>query len=290
MVNKCGSCDLPIKKKTDITAQCQACKESYHESCSGLSNSDFAIISKKSALKWFCKTCDTQVTDLLTNFEKFKKMNAELKSIRDDIDRKMSDFEVRLRACEQIEKNQQIESTIKKVVQQSIPSVASKSETELIEKKKCNLIFFKIPESNSENVETRIKHDYDCMKQVIGEQNTDPTDIVNIFRVGKKNEDGRARPLIVKYHDVKIKQKYCNMAFGKNLKLRANNEIIDIAVSHDKTIKQREESKKRFEQNKVRNKNDAENKSDSQEEDEENFQDARTAPKPTWASVLKNMR
>ena len=106
--------------------------------------------------------CDSHVTDVLTNFEKFKKMNAELKAIRDDIDKKLNDFDKRLKSCEQLDENQNIRSTIKKVVQETMPSNDAKEEADLIEKKKSNLIFFKIPENTNEDVETRIKHDYDC--------------------------------------------------------------------------------------------------------------------------------
>ena len=283
MLNKCGTCDLTLKVRTDPCVQCHACKLNFHEKCSGLSTPEFAVVSKKSSLRWFCRMCDSHVTDVLTNFEKFKKMNAELKAIRDDIDKKLNDFDKRLKSCEQLDENQNIRSTIKKVVQETMPSNDAKEEADLIEKKKSNLIFFKIPENTNEDVETRIKHDYDCLTQIFGEQNTEPTDIANIFRVGKKNEE-RPRPLIVKFNDVQTKQKYCRMSFGKTLKLRADNEIINVAVAHDKTKKQREESKNRFEQKRARNQNEGGASGSA-----ENFRDAREAPKPSWATVLRTI-
>ena len=40
--------------------------------------------------------------------------------------------------------------------------IRSKAAADSIDKKKCNLIFFRIPENDSEDTEHRIKHDYDC--------------------------------------------------------------------------------------------------------------------------------
>ena len=169
-------------------------------------------------------------------------------------------------------------------MKESLP-VSDPSELELIEKKKCNLIFFRIPENESEIAETRIKHDYDCLVKIIGQQECDPTDIANIFRVDKKSD--RPRPLIVKFHDIKIKQKYCNLVFGKELKLRVQNESIGVAVTHDKTMKQREESRRRFEQFKARQSTSADNSQQASNPDNENFQDTRQAPRPTWANVMR---
>ena len=274
-----------MKSRTETSVQCHACKLCFHEVCSGLPNPEFAIVSKKSALRWFCRLCDSQVTDLLSNFEKFKKMNAELRNIKDEIDRKLNDFETRISSCEKAETSENITSTIKKVVQEVVqdPSNDMKIEAELIEKKRRNLIFFKIPESNSDDIETRIKQDYEFLTQLFGRPNIIPKDIVNIFRVGKKSD--RPRPLIVKFQDLNIKEKYCKLAFGKNLKLRTNNESVEVAVTHDKTKKQREESRRRYEQHRARNSDETE----SNRNDEENFQEIRGAPKPSWATVLRTM-
>ena len=254
----------------------------FNEKCSGLTSPEFSIASKKSSLRWFCRLCDSHVTDVLTNLEKFKKMNAELKTIREDIERKMDDFDKRLRSCEQWDENQNMRSTIKKVVQETMPSNDVKEEAALIEKKKSNLIFFKIPEGCDDNIETRIKHDYDCLAEIFGEQNIEPTDIANIFRVGKKNEEN-PRPLIVKFNDFKTKQKYCNLSFGKTLQVRANNEIINVAVAHDKTKKQREDSKKKFDEMRARSQNERRTSGN------ENFRDARGGPRPSWATVLRSI-
>ena len=181
-------------------------------------------------------------------------MNQETKKLREEIDSKLSDIEQRLQKCEKVE-NPVLTSAIKKVVNQSIPSKAINDEREAIEKKKNNLIFFKIPESSSEIVEDRLKHDFDCLRELYQPEFVEQNEINNLFRVGKKN-DLNARPLIVKFRDYDIKEKYITETFGKELSLTRNNEIIKIAATHDKTEKQREEYKLCREELKERSKNE----------------------------------
>ena len=93
-------------------------KVPHHFQCSGLSEAefDFASGKTKAALKWYCSLCNDHASDILSNFEKFKKMNNEIKTMKTKIDKKFLDFEVRSKKCEDIEKNPFISSTIEKVV------------------------------------------------------------------------------------------------------------------------------------------------------------------------------
>ena len=290
---KCGGCNLPAKR-TEAHIVCSACKLKFHEQCSHLLNNEFSLMSsRKSSLKWFCRVCDPYVTEVLTNLEKYKKMNVELKNVRDDIDKKLADFEVRVQKCEKVEQNPNIASAIQKVVKDSLPSIEFKNEQELIEKNKCNLIFFKIPESTSTDTEARIKHDYEKLVEIFGSDNIRCTDIANIYRVGKITDI--ARPLVVRFNNIDTKKKYCDLSFGKKLSLKFENEVVNISVTHDKTKKQREESKARYESManaRIRN-NQADTGVDTGAVNNgastSNFQNQPRGPKPTWANVLKNL-
>ena len=243
---RCASCDQNIGSRQRYI-DCNACIKPYHEQCCDLEAAEFEVcFKKKSALKWFCRVCDPQVTDLLSNFEKFKKVNIAIENIRNEfrteIDQKMQEFETRVRKCEKIESNPAINSVIKKVVDESLP-MQNHEEEKLIERKKNNLIYFKIPEINSESIEARIRHDFERLKDINGEDNIDAQEISNVFRVGKKSET--ARPLIVKFKDQITKEKYIERTFGKKLTVKKGHEIIEIGVTHDRTEKQRTETKRK---------------------------------------------
>ena len=59
------------------------------------------------------------MSNILSNIEKFKKMNIELTNMKNEIDKKLLDFDKRLSAFERGE-NHDITTTIKKVVMESM--------------------------------------------------------------------------------------------------------------------------------------------------------------------------
>ena len=151
-----------------------------------------------------CRLCNDHVTEVLSNFEKFKKFNEEMRKLKTDMEKKLLDFEVRIQNCEKPERNPDMTSAIEKVVERKLPSVNAESDTEkeLIEKKRCNLIYFNVSECHDDNIETRIKHDYDYIKNMYGPSNASKDHISNIFRIGKKGD--KPRPLIIKFTEMSV--------------------------------------------------------------------------------------
>ena len=282
MVRKCGVCDLSVNRN-DSFIDCDACKIPHHKKCCKLPDAVYsAVSSNKGLVKWFCRLCDSHVADILNNFEKFKKINQETKKMRDEMNSKLASLEQRLEICEKIE-SPVLTSAIKKVVNQSLPEMSVDGEREAIEKKKNNLIYFKIPESSSDNVENRLKHDFECLQKVYDTDFVMHNDISNLFRVGKKNENN-ARPLVVKFRDTETKEKFIARTFGKELSLTIGNEIIKIAASRDKTIKQREEYKKCLDELNERSKNE-ENLIIRGNKVIKNFRASTGGTKTLWASI-----
>ena len=89
---RCGACDDFFEKK-DKHVTCSACKKKYHGDCTKLSENEFKIMGSKTRLKWFCTICEDEVTDMLTNFEKFRKVSVAIEKMKDEIDNKVRDFE-----------------------------------------------------------------------------------------------------------------------------------------------------------------------------------------------------
>ena len=74
----CNTCDTNIKRQEQFL-DCNSCKQSHHAPCTDLPDDEYSVnASKKSSQKWYCRLNDPAVTEILSNFEKFKKLNAEV--------------------------------------------------------------------------------------------------------------------------------------------------------------------------------------------------------------------
>ena len=95
--------------------------------------------------------------------------------------------------------------------------------------------------------------------------------------------------LIIKFSDLETKQKYCKLTFGKDLTIRWNNEIINIAATHDRTQKQRENRKVLHDQLKEMKDNGTENVGIRNNRIVKNFQAVPSGTRTTWASIAQNL-
>ena len=181
--------------------------------------------------------CDSNVKEILNNFEKFKKMSIEIEKNKKEIKDAISDFDKRLKACETKSTN---------TITDSVPmtnnnEILTRQENDLIESKKSNLIHFNIPESDCENAGDRMKEDFALVNAAYDDLELRPTNVYTLFRVGKKM-NVRPRPLILEFNSVEKKKEVLSDS-GK-LKLKHNNVSRDVFVSIDRTPKQREEHRK----------------------------------------------
>ena len=93
---KCGSCEICFKA-SEIHVECSACHKKYHNSCSKLSDIDFkTVASKSSKLKWFCDLCNNDVENMLDNYDRFRKVSAEISKMKTELEVKLENFEKRL--------------------------------------------------------------------------------------------------------------------------------------------------------------------------------------------------
>ena len=77
------------------------------------------------------------------------------------------------------------------VVQKEIcrKSQEDKEEEALIESKKNNIIYFQLPENDSESTVERMKSDFDLLMEAHDPNVIKSEQIKTIFRVGNKNQD-----------------------------------------------------------------------------------------------------
>ena len=215
---------------------------------------------KPMSIMWFCELCDGTITDILSNFQKYQKMEIELKKIQTDIDNKLEAFDKRITKCEASDKQnitlaERVKQTEKKLTT-TIPAIDIEEQRN-IEKRKTNLILYGIPEPESTEIEDKLEEEFihiqETYKQTI---NLTRPDIKDMFRLGKKNSENRqeteakARPLLIKFHDEDAKLEV--LKASSDLSLKLNNEKIKIYAANDLTQKQRGELKKLREELKTR--------------------------------------
>ena len=109
--------------------------------------------------------------------------------------------------------------------------------------RKNNIIVYNVPESNSEDGAERSKQDREVIRELakICKENWKKEDIVSAIRLGKRNANGRSRPLQIKLNsEEKKKALFKNLVHLKN----APDKFRNMSIQNDLTKKQRVKEKK----------------------------------------------
>ena len=280
MSRSCGSCDENFKRN-EASIGCNSCKKRFHYECSKLPEDEADALAKnKSKLKWFCIFCEQEVTEILTNLQKFRKVSVEISKMKEEMEEKLKNMDRRITVCESREPvglgASEIREEITKQTEQE------KKEEKLIELKKNNIVYFGVPESNNDSVEVRMKHDYDLVSEAHDENIINHDQIETMFRVGKKGT--ATRPLVVKFKSNEQKQRA--LKNSGDLKINYQNEIKTIYASIDRTEKQRNEHRKLVEMLKQRKQNGETNIGIRDGSIVQIFRREAAARTVTWASLF----
>ena len=282
MAKRCGTCETTFKR-ADVSCECCACKKRFHQACTELSDDETKLLNSKSILKWYCNICDPDVSDILANYQKFKKVSNEISKLKDENEKRWKEFERRLILCESNKNTGDVQEAVQKELDRKIE--VEKEEEKLVESKKNNLIYFRLPESESDSTEERIKSDFQLLKSAHDENIIKPDQIKTIFRVGKK-KDGEARPLVVRFKAYEDKQRVLKQT--GDLKVRWQNEVIDVYASIDRTEEQRKEHKELVRKLKARKEAGEMNLVIRDDKIIENFRTANASQRVTFASLFRN--
>jgi hypothetical protein len=103
---------------------------------------------------------------------------------------------------------------------------------------------YKVPEMDDKNYEVRQEHDRAFVDEVcskVFQMNLADDDVLNLFRLGKKQDGAAARPLLVSF---KAEDKKSTVM--KNLKKlkTAEDRLRFVGIAHGLTVKQRDESRR----------------------------------------------
>ncbi len=268
--------------------KCYECSAEYHSTCINIKPSVFKMIteSAKSGVRWHCQKCLDSPSpppeiSIMKNFNDFKNsMQAGLKAVTLDVESQLSKFKETLLASQEA-----YQSTSSKV-SDSIVSYASalkanisqqsktaevvnelklgvqelsnkaeidkitKSETEIRNSKRKNILLFRLPESTSDSPQKAYEDDFiNTMNIIDPEKKLQNTDVIKLYRVGSKDSP-RPRPVIIRFQSLEKRNDILKMS--RLFHTSAGHEKIQVYVAPDRTKKEREDHKKLVEELKRR--------------------------------------
>jgi hypothetical protein len=270
-VANCQDCGMVISEDTRAL-QCERCDRSdgwICMDCMGLSEECYELLSAaspKSQLHWFCSECEKVVLENLheqsDTAQLMKQMMKRLTDLEEKLDKKQDSgaFEVlnqhmqslddkmdRLVAAAMGEQGSAgMEGVPKKSLDEAVQRVVDRhlSDDRDLDNRKRNLIIYRVPEDTNDTLEIGKEKDKKYFFSLCSESlqvGVEEGDVAKMFRLGKKTENGKPRPLLVGFKSEEKKSEIM-----KNLrKLRdAGDEYRNISVSHDLTPTQREAVRK----------------------------------------------
>ena len=275
--NKCGRCKTYLlktpKNKGDQSLMCDCCNLYYHIRCVGVSDEKLKILDDADT-HWYCSICNIAAGKLKAQVTVLEANYLELKS---DLDTVTTNLQVQTDKLKQVEDNftkdltakfNNLQSQIDELKKDTsepemnnlsspkldVPKIRSlitdeikefkrdDEELKLQEKKKNNLIFFKVPEKVFETNDELLIDDFNKLKQACEPIEIQEKDISQLFRIGKKTTE-KTRPIVVTFKDEELRMKVLKKSRDMELKTE-DGEIIKLSVSTDKTPKQRETERK----------------------------------------------
>jgi hypothetical protein len=301
-VVSCLSCRSVIGADTHAL-QCERCQDPVAWkciSCIGMTEDEYELLAAPlgKSLHWFCDSCENaalnkhSIDEIMEKLDQILKQNADMmKQMQEkaSIDT-VSALGERL---EKLERELDMNSMAacnkdsKSVDQLVMKAVASQSEEENeIERRKNNIIIYRVPEAVTDDRDTRQASDQAFFSSLCEETlSIGPVQdkFQSMVRLGKMRSDGIARPLLVKLDTEATKTKL--MSNLKKLNT-AEEKFRRISIAHDLTVKQREMRKAALEEAKLQQETD--NATNDQQQGNWIFRVVGQLNKPRVIRVRKN--
>ena len=260
---KCPECK---KEVAEEGVKCEMCENWYHTKCQGVSKALYAALQEvgsdeeeHSGLHWYCKMCNracvklhkgitliskeqemlerrmVKVETVVVEMEKGNLPSAVMENIETKIDE-------RLKAANEI-MNRSFKTVVTETVNAANKSVVKHLSEQ--ERRKFNLMIFRVQESNSEEANDRIKHDTDKFNEIMDTNlglGTN-TSIHAITSIGKRiRGKDETRPMRVTMKTVQDRKRVLDRI--KEMRLNKEDRIVDIFIQPDLSQDERAERKK----------------------------------------------
>jgi len=276
----CGHCKkrCTVSGKQGQAVQCDLCGVWVHASCDGIGVEQYKqLVSLTSSIEniaYLCKlnSCQSRFKQMILKcvkatdnhddlYSRLEKVEAKLDGIVQEVGSQLqnhnksipsntSEVEVKLNKVVQ-DLGTRLDSHRKTIeaIPSNVPDLATAianvtsslaTEQREREKRQCNLIIHNVPESESEDPNTRKKEDIDFVKSVFSDVLSTPATISNAIRLGKKSH--RTRLLKIMVQSVEEKK----AILRNKLKLRADQNpdpVRNLFITPDLTPSEQKESK-----------------------------------------------
>lgn len=237
--DNCGVCKKLVREE-DNGIGCEVCHQWFHAGCTKMAAELYKMLKKYRSQPWFCKRCTADIKQIKQLKDRNEELKVKLKDLQERVEEKK--LEIAEEAVERVVNKLPFERLTYEVTEKVMEQLGEKKEQE---KRKNNIVLYKIPEPTSENAVEREQDDQgkckDLFENSLGLEDRSYT-IEKVIRLGKKREDGTVRPLLVKLKEEN--EKWTVLGKAKNLRLERNPQKRMIGISLDLTVKQRDEDKK----------------------------------------------
>ena len=237
-------CQEVFSNADDKVMECEYCEMKFCTKCLNISDAQYELVGDPQ-FSWYCENCKMKVERCIKNEkdiekrceEYMKNLDKKYETRFQKIESQVTNIENNLKAAPVGESGE----SVKKVVEDKLQE--HKEELKQRESRVNNMIIFKLPEPETNLKAERAKLDKTAVIGIcsaVDVEDIEEENIVSTVRLGKKKEDGTARPLLVRLDSSDTKKNlFTNLG-----KLKENETYKDVSVNHDLTKKQREEYKK----------------------------------------------
>lgn len=267
--NVCGKCCKRVMENQEGIS-CDCCSYWFHTKCMTISKPELEMLGRDNIM-WLCKKCEKESRNLQEENRKMRETNKELieennalKSRLNTIENEIKEIKLGLYKQNEGENSNMKEyidimrrdfreemvtliAEMKRMFQQNIEeNVQDKIKKEIFEsiqeendksKRENNLILHNVDESEKELGKSRENDDTQRCNEIFkdGTQEKD-YEIEKVIRLGKRNNNGKPRPILVKFTNKN--DKYKILTKTKNLK-NAPENMKKVIITPDLTLNER---------------------------------------------------
>ena len=221
----CKLCKAKFQTSRSKMMECEFCKEHFCIKCLKMKANEYDAISKsETQCMWFCPPCRFRVEkNIVTEIE----IEEKCKLYMEEFSKKIEQIETDLKNKCDIDQVKDIVKEEVKLLNDKQPlqpdntENSSTNEAKSVEEtvkevndrraREANMIIFKAVEPQTNLREQRVREDLAFIEHVCNEicgiDFDSDNDVAKIVRLGKKNEDGSPRPLLVVFKEAETKKR-----------------------------------------------------------------------------------
>lgn len=195
---KCDVCENGIGRNVKKLL-CGLCEGSFHYKCLNLNEAQYETIVSAGDIgaPWMCKTCNKLHKDFVSRISKIETTVTEFRVTLRDHGKRLEAIEEGLKSARTVTPtpNAEVVTNVYREVRKTFDERAQR---------RCNLVVRDLPESQAEGSDVRKEEDTFGAIRALG---VSDDDVQSTFRAGKKRNDEKPRPLIVRLKSVELRDR-----------------------------------------------------------------------------------